>query len=200
MPPATAAAPAKEPAAVAFKAPSPQPSPLPRPAEAVVERPRIAIKPTSAIPSIIPNLNDLSGGETKTEEEGPTYISGDSRRPFSANDFLREWNKYAEEIKKQGKINLFTLMTSNPPALLDNYQVEVIIENKIQEGQLSIEKIDLLNHLRVTLQNFSIDIIGRQVEKNEKKKLYTSSEKYQFMAEKNPKLEEFRRKFNLNVE
>ena len=91
-------------------------------------------------------------------------------------------------------------MTSNPPALLDNYQVEVIIENKIQEGQLSIEKIDLLNHLRVTLQNFSIDIIGRQVEKNEKKKLYTSSEKYQFMAEKNPKLEEFRRKFNLNVE
>ena len=200
LPPATAAAPAKEPAAVAFKAPSPQPSPLPRPAEAVVERPRIAIKPTSAIPSIIPNLNDLSGGETKTEEEGPTYISGDSRRPFSANDFLREWNKYAEEIKKQGKINLFTLMTSNPPALLDNYQVEVIIENKIQEGQLSIEKIDLLNHLRVTLQNFSIDIIGRQVEKNEKKKLYTSSEKYQFMAEKNPKLEEFRRKFNLNVE
>jgi DNA polymerase III subunit gamma/tau len=99
-----------------------------------------------------------------------------------------------------GKINLFTLMTANPPTLLDNFQVEVIIENKIQEGQLGTEKIDLLNFLRVTLQNYGIDIVTRQIEKSDKKKLYTSHEKYHHMAEKNPLLEDFRKRFNLNIE
>ena len=89
---------------------------------------------------------------------------------------------------------------SNAPTLKDNYQIEIIIENKIQEGLLTTEKIDLLNYLRSTLRNFSIDIITRQIEKADKKKLYTSTEKYQHMAEKNPSLEDFRRRFNLNIE
>ncbi|WP_207427791.1 DNA polymerase III subunit gamma/tau [Pedobacter sp. SYSU D00535] len=194
----------KEPPPVAFKAPSPQPAPVPastKPAAtATTEKPRISIKPLTAIPSIIPSLNDLSGSTAKEENDEPQVISGDSREPFTANDLLREWNSYAEEIKRQGKINLFTLMTANSPTLLPNFQIEVVIENKIQEGQLAVEKIDLLNHLRIKMQNFGIDIVTRQAEKNDKKRLYTSSEKYQYMAEKNPVLEEFRRKFNLNVE
>jgi len=164
------------------------------------ERPKIQIKPMTAVPSLIPNLNDLSSGITQVEEEKPEYISGNKVEPFTQDDFLRAWNKYAEDIKKQSKINMFTLMTANPPLLLDQYQIEVTIENKIQEGQLMLEKIDLLNFLRVKLQNFAIDIVTRQIEKNEKRRLYTSSEKYQYMAEKNPRLEEFRRRFNLNVE
>lgn len=167
----------------------------------VAERPRISIKPITASASIIPNLNDLSGGVSAVQEdEGPKYVSGDSREHFSADQFLQEWNKYAEDIKRAGKINLFTLMTANSPSLLDNYQVEVIIENKIQETQLSVERVDLLNYLRVKLKNFGIELITRQVEKTDKRKLYTSSEKYQHMAEKNPSLEDFRRRFNLNIE
>ena len=167
----------------------------------VAERPRISIKPITASASIIPNLNDLSGGVSAVQEdEGPKYVSGDSREHFSVDQFLQEWNKYAEDIKRAGKINLFTLMTANSPSLLDNYQVEVIIENKIQETQLSVERVDLLNYLRVKLKNFGIELITRQVEKTDKRKLYTSSEKYQHMAEKNPSLEDFRRRFNLNIE
>ena len=167
----------------------------------VAERPRISIKPITASASIIPNLNDLSGGVSAVQEdEGPKYVSGDSREHFSVDQFLQEWNKYAEDIKRAGKINLFTLMTANSPSLLENYQVEVIIENKIQETQLSVERVDLLNYLRVKLKNFGIELITRQVEKTDKRKLYTSSEKYQHMAEKNPSLEDFRRRFNLNIE
>ena len=90
-------------------------------------------------------------------------------------------------------------MTANPPTLLDDFKIELVIDNRIQEELLMIEKIDLLNHLRVTLENFGIDIITRQAEQSEKKKLYTSHEKYQHMLAKNPKLEEFRKRFNLDV-
>jgi len=150
--------------------------------------------------SLIPNLNDLSADYSKKEEEKTDYVSGDSKRDFNAETMLRVWNEYAQKIKQEGKINIFTLMTSNAPTLLDDYQIELIIENKIQENQLSNEKIDLLNFLRVQLQNFSVDIVTKQIEQTNKKRLYTSAEKYQHMVEKNPSLEEFRRRFNLDLD
>ncbi|MEJ6979783.1 DNA polymerase III subunit gamma/tau [Pedobacter sp. P351] len=168
---------------------------LPVPAE----KPKISVKSLKSTPSIIPNLNDLSGPVNIAEEDTPKYVSGDSRMPFSSDDFLKLWNTYAAEIKKAGKINMFTIMTANPPRVLDDFKIELVIDNRIQEELLIIEKIDLLNFLRVKLENFGIDILTRQAEQNEKKKLYTSHEKYQYMLAKNPKLEEFRRKFNLDV-
>jgi len=163
------------------------------------EKPRISVQALKSAPSIIPNLNDLSGPVNKAEEDTPKYVSGDSRKPFSSDDFLQLWNTYAADIKKAGKINMFTIMTANPPTVLDGFKIELVIDNRIQEELLILEKVDLLNFLRIKLENFGIDIITRQAEQNEKKRLYTSHEKYQHMLTKNPILEEFRRKFNLDV-
>ena len=166
------------------------------------EKPKITMPKPSLMAgtALIPNLNDLSANYSKKEEEKTDYVSGDSKRDFNAETMLRVWNEYAQKIKQEGKINIFTLMTSNAPTLLDNYQIELIIENKIQENQLSNEKIDLLNFLRVRLENFSVDIVTKQIEQTNKKRLYTSAEKYQHMVEKNPSLEEFRRRFNLDLD
>jgi DNA polymerase-3 subunit gamma/tau len=38
------------------------------------------------------------------------------------------------------------------------------------------------------------------MEQTQKKRLYTSSDKYQHMLEKNPNLEEFKRRFNLDLD
>lgn len=178
--------------------PKDTPPPVQQP---VAEKPKVSIAKPSLMAgsSLIPNLNDLTSA-TKQEEEKPEFISGDSKNPFSAASMLEFWNEYANQMKQTGKINLFTLMTSNAPSLLDNFQIELIIENKIQEDLLVQEKIDLLNFLRVKLQNFSVDITTKQIEQTNKKRLYTSSEKYQHMVEKNPKLEDFRRRFNLDLD
>jgi DNA polymerase III subunit gamma/tau len=166
------------------------------------EKPKVSMPKPSLMAgtSIIPNLNDLTASYSKKEEEKVDYVSGDSKRDFNSETMLKLWNDYAQKIKQEGKINIFTLMTANAPTLLDNYQIELIIENKIQENQLSNEKIDLLNFLRVELQNFSVDIVTKQIEQTNKKRLYTSAEKYQHMVEKNPSLEEFRRRFNLDLD
>ena len=178
----------------------PTPSvPTPTVAEHAQEIAKPKIQTLKSVASIIPNLNDLSAPVSNAEEDTPKYVSGDSRKPFTQEEFLTLWNKYATDIKKTGKINLFTIMNTNGPTLLDDFKIDLVIENRIQEELLMIEKIDLLNFLRVSLENFGIDIITRQSEQTDKKKLYTSHEKYQHMAAKNPKLEEFRRKFNLDV-
>ena len=166
------------------------------------EKPKINIpKPgLMAGSSIIPNLNDISASYSKKEEEKIDYLSGESQNNFTEATMLKLWNEYADRINKAGKINIFTIMTSNAPILLENYQIQVTLENKIQENQLSHEKVDLLNFLRIELQNFSTDIVTRHLEQTDKKRLYTSSEKYEHMVEKNPKLEELRRRFNLNID
>ena len=150
--------------------------------------------------SLIPNLNDLEANYSKKEEIQVAYLIGESKLEFSSDSMLKFWNAYAEKIKKEGKINIFTIMTANPPVLLDNFLIELLIENKIQEDLLNSEKVDLLNYLRVELKNFSIDLQSRHMEQTQKKRLYTSSDKYQHMLEKNPNLEEFKRRFNLDLD
>ncbi len=176
-------------------APEPQEDPITEP-----EKPAASVPKTSFFTAtpLIPNLNDLASAPL--EEEKPDYLRGDARQPFSAEMLLNRWNAFAEKAKKENKINLFTLMTANPPVLLDNYQIELNVENKIQENQLQEARIDLMNYLRTELQNFQLDLVTKIVENTEKKRLYTSSEKYQYMVEKNPKLEEFKKRFNLDLE
>ncbi len=183
--------------------PNPQvsaaPAPLASPSPEVVKSPSLK-SGMLASASLIPNLNDLESPAKKAEADGPVYLSGDSQNPFTADEFLECWMRYAEKCKQVNKLNLFTLMTAAAPELKPNNEVVVGVENKTLESTLSFEKIDLLNFLRSELQNFSITLTSRQVEKTERKRLYTSTEKYQYMAEKNPKLEEFRRRFNLGIE
>ena len=179
----------------------PMVSPIPK---VVVDEPAVKITiPKFSVgnnSSLIPNLNDLEANYSKKEEIQAEYLSGESKLEFSSDSLLKFWNTYAEKIKKEGKINIFTIMTANPPVLLDNFRIELLIENKIQEDLLSSEKVDLLNYLRVELKNFSIDLQTRQMEQTQKRRLYTSSEKYQHMLEKNPNLEEFKRRFNLDLD
>lgn len=154
----------------------------------------------SGTASLIPNLNDLEANYSKKEEEKPGYLSGESRTEFDSDTLLKFWNQYAEKLKKEGKINIFTIMTSNPPSLLDNFVIELIIENRVQEELLINEKVELLNFLRTELRNFGIELSTKHIEVTGKKRLYTSTEKYNHMVEKNPKLEEFRRRFNLDID
>lgn len=169
--------------------------------EPIIEKAALSIpKPSLMAPgiSLIPNLNDLTSAQV--EEEEPQYLTGDSADEFSQEILINRWNEYAELVKKQGKINLFTLLTANAPVLQPSFKIELAIENKIQENQLMHERIDLLNFLRKDLNNYQIELITKLVENTEKKRLYTSIDKYQHMLEKNPKLEEFKKRFNLDLE
>jgi DNA polymerase-3 subunit gamma/tau len=175
---------------------------LPLQAEPEQKKLKISIPKTlgTANNSLIPNLKDMEANYYKKEEGKPEYLSGEIITEFDSESMLKYWNEYAKDMKKDGKINIFTIMTANPPALLENYIIEMPIENKIQENLLVDEKVELLNFLRTKLENFGIEIITKQIESTSKKRLYTSTEKYNHMIEKNPKLEEFRRRFNLDID
>ena len=166
-------------------------------------------KPKPFIPNLhststsvkIPSLKDLGNASTTeiAEEEDP-YIKGDAQEDFTMDSFLKYWSEYAARLKAERNMSLFTIFTANAPEMLEPYRFEVVVGNKSQENMFREEKPSLMNYLRVGLKNFSIEVNTRVDEIKASKKPYTTTEKYQHMASKNPQLVELRRRFNLDLD
>jgi DNA polymerase-3 subunit gamma/tau len=149
--------------------------------------------------SLIPSLTDLERVANGEDSDEPKYINGDAKEPFTYEQLMLYWNQYANKTKEDGKINVYTIMTASEPLLESPEEITVHVEHKIQEGQLQDEMIDLLNFLRPRLKNFNVSIQCKQVTRAVVNRLYTNVERYQYLVDKNPKLEEMRKRFNLDV-
>lgn len=154
---------------------------------------------SSKISSLIPSLTDLERVAAGADSDEPKYINGDAKEPFTHEQLMLYWNQYANKTKEDGKINVYTIMTASEPLLETPQEITVHVEHKIQEGQLQDEMIDLLNFLRPRLKNFNVSIQCKQVARAVVNRLYTNVERYQYLVDKNPKLEEMRKRFNLDV-
>jgi len=171
-----------------------------KPSQAPIIEPEVPTSINLVAPStLIPNLNDWASA-TVVEEKKTEYISGESAESVTQEMLHNRWRTYAEQVKKDGKINLFTLLNSGNPTLSAGNLIEFTLENKVQEELLLHERVDLLNFLRIDLNNFQLELKTIVAEQAEGKRLYTSTEKYEYMVEKNPAVEEFRKTFNLDLE
>lgn len=171
------------------------------PATAPVEKKPAASWSNAKLGSSIPDLGkifDVVAEDDKPDE--PTLLEGDEFQTFTYDEFLAVWHVYADELKKDNKINLYTVMTANVPTLREDFQVEVIVENQIQEDLLQVERIDIVNFLRPKLRNYRINLIPMRMASDTKRKPYTAQEKYNAMVEKNPVLDRLRQEFNLGLE
>lgn len=182
---------------------SPQPV-IKKAAPTLAENPGM-IKPLTgsllATPSLSPSLKGGSGlGGVAIEEEEDPYLKGTDKEAFTTDTFLKCWNDFAAKVKGDGKSTLFTILTTSAPVMLKPYTFEVIVSNRTQEAVFREEKPGLMNHLRTTLRNFDIEVQTRIDEQTVVRKPYTSIEKFQHMAAKNPQLMELKKRFNLEFD
>jgi DNA polymerase-3 subunit gamma/tau len=177
-------------------------------AEAKPEQP--AEKPKVFIPNVhsaatsvkIPSLKDLGKQveEAAQEEEDP-YLKGTDKEAFTIDRFLQLWTNHGAKLKADGKpATLYTIFTSVTPIVLSPEAFEVPVANKVQELAFRDERPYLLNFLRTTLKNFSIEVNARVDEQTVARRPYTAMEKFQYLAAKNPQLIELKNKFNLDFD
>jgi len=148
----------------------------------------------------IPSLNSVFDEKKVDEEKGPVYVTGDAQDNFGEQAFMNHWTALAEMVKSEGKISLYTVMTANKPELKENYKVNIIVENAIQQQLLIESKVDVLNYMRQKLNNFQVDLIPVMQQNHVIRRPVTDSEKYQAMVAQNPLLDTFRKEFNLGFE
>ena len=104
------------------------------------------------------------------------------------------WIDFAEQRKKyQAEYQLLT----QPYDLKDN-RVVVHLLSPVQETMLNNLKTELTTYLREKLKNSSILIVGEVKESDDKKMMYTSRDKFEYLLEKNPALRELKERLGLD--
>jgi DNA polymerase-3 subunit gamma/tau len=164
---------------------------------------KIALKPnisgSPALGTMIPSLTSMTNAAGEIESDEPKYVFGEDKEPFTFEELMLLWDEYVLKVKNENKINFYTILTTNEPELTSATEITVLITNTAQESILQAELVDFLNFLRTRLKNFELGIVTRKVESKIENRLYTSIERYHYLVEKNPKLEDLRKRFNLDL-
>ncbi|MFM6948293.1 MAG: DNA polymerase III subunit gamma/tau [Aquirufa sp.] len=171
--------------------------------------------PTSIIQNTLAAQKPVSGGsglrsakkiiDNNSQKESNNSNSNgnihEMNHPFTFEDIKREWHFIAEEFKAHNFINKYVMM--NRPFELIETILHIKVENEVQVQQFNENiRLELLSTLRDKLKNQLIDIELDIIEyvKNDKRALYTQSDKYDYLANKYPLLVEMKQKFGLDHE
>jgi DNA polymerase-3 subunit gamma/tau len=149
--------------------------------------------------SMIPSLTALTNAAGEIESDGPKYVFGEEKEPFTQEQLMELWKEYTQKIKEENKINFYTILTTNEPVLTKPNEITVLITNTAQDSILQNELVEFLNFLRTRLKNFEVGIVTKKVESKIENRLYTPKEIYHYLVEKNPKLDDLRKRFNLDL-
>jgi DNA polymerase-3 subunit gamma/tau len=145
---------------------------------------------------------DTKGSESDAADLSATGNNNTSAsKIFSHEELTSVWENIASEFKDANLINNFVMM-NRPIKLIDSI-IHIKVENEVQVQQFNENiRLEVLGKIRERLQNFSIDIALDviEMEKSDKKMLYTQSDKYDFLAQKHPLLSEMKQKLGLDHE
>ena len=130
--------------------------------------------------------------ETKPEEKNGAIISND--QPVSEALVKKAWAEFAEARKNQ--VAEYHLL--NREFDFNNNHITIYLSNPIEEPMLVSIKTNLVEFLRQTLNNNSIQVTGVLKEFQSKKVAYTNKDKIEHLAEKNPILHELKSRFGLD--
>jgi len=138
--------------------------------------------------------------EKGEDEESSEDLSKKPRTPFTEEQLRGKWKSFCYTIEKEGKTGLAATLTKHPVIIKDNFQLELVLDSKIQELELNSTKASLLDFSRKELNNYDIDLHDTIKESIVETKHLTNKDKFLQMVEKNPVLGELRERLGLDIE
>ena len=144
-------------------------------------------------PELEPEKKEVQENPKESLSEGPAD-------QFGYDDLVDKWNSYANRIKHEGKTSLHTTLTKYGPELKPNFIVQVKIDNSVQEEVLVIEKLALLEFLRTELNNHKIQLNTILSKSDSGNNLYTTRDKFEKIASKNPALNKLKDLLGLDLD
>jgi DNA polymerase-3 subunit gamma/tau len=170
-----------------------QPLPTTKP---VVQMPASGLSGLRSSKSVIKNK-----GKEDEEKEEQSAPGGLINQDFDLTKFLEVWNEIAQKYKDGNLINKFVMM-DRPIELIETV-AHVKVENEVQVQHFNEQlRMEVLGILRERLSNYTVDIVLdlTEQENDEKKLLYTQSDKFDFLVQKHPLLGELKQKLGLDHE
>lgn len=110
-----------------------------------------------------------------------------------------EWNSFAEKLKKEGRDREFNTLNQRVE-FQEDLSIKLTLSNSFQSLTIESLQQELLTYLRTKLNNGKIQLITEIEKLEDKKMIYTNSEKFEFLADKYPDLRELRTRLNLDTD
>jgi DNA polymerase-3 subunit gamma/tau len=142
------------------------------------------------------NLNSSPEVE-KTGENNPKQEDIVQTNPFTQDELMNIWNDYAQKTED---IYLKNVMQYIKPLLKDNFTIEIETLNPEQEGFFREKGSEIKNYLSTALQNANIKFDIKFTEETHQQTLFTDKDKYLYMLEKNPSVDNLVKEFNLRLD
>ena len=198
-------------------APAPEPKKVAEPAPAVAQ-PHTGATPQPTAPPVTPAANKpaspapvykksisisskLSGDAEKKTEVANAEVLPDLSAPFTNAALEKVWHLYANRMLDEGRMTLFSAMEKRKPVIGDNFNLTFSVDSVALQKDFNEQKTNILAYIRKELSNYKINL---QVEVNsaqgENDTPYTPSEKFKKLAEKNPAMNELKKRFDLDIE
>ncbi len=150
----------------------------------------------------------VSASQDEEEQQvGDAGFNNDRpRSPFNLKELWDVWDAYANTIKVQERQSYYATLTKRRPVQPDPdikpEILQLVLDNKIQLGDLEADKVNLLGHLREALQNWHIQLEGivEEDDAHDDIHLYTPEDRFKAMVQTNPSLQKLREQFDLDIE
>ena len=148
-------------------------------------------------------VSGLSLSSLKVQKEHKNkVVSATEDKEVRDNEVNQEsieehWKKFTEIITVNGERNMVALLQLDLPRLKNKVEIHYAVPNDTNRVELEKNSNELMAYLRDQLSNDALTLKIHLEVKEEKKFVYTNEDKYHALAEKNPALELFKKKFNL---
>lgn len=165
--------------------------------EIVAGQPEVVLKENGK-PKFTINLQTIfkaNRPEDKSTGAESVVVSADDQ-PVRLEALRQVWEEFAALRKSQHAE--YQLLTRE--FRFENNVVTIPLANPIEEPLLQGLRVQLTAFLRDKLNNSSLTVNGVLEEMGTRKSIYTSKEKFDYLAEKNPMLREMKERLGLDTD
>jgi DNA polymerase-3 subunit gamma/tau len=118
---------------------------------------------------------------------------------FTEEQLRTAWGKYLNALKQDNRDVEHT--TLNRPIVLEaGHTIVLEFDNAVQSIILERLQQDLVHYLRTSLKNRNINVSGKVRQQAGERKVYTNKEKFEYLADKYPKLKDLRDRLDLDTD
>ncbi|GAB3870763.1 hypothetical protein GCM10028824_19780 [Hymenobacter segetis] len=177
-----------------------EPAPRPSPAAAFSKIPSLASK--------IPSLKDLSSrtaaAASKSAQDAAALAEPQSPSgplaPIDPALLQRVWKEIAEERRAQDRMSEYWVL-NRPVTANAEHSIELAVDNPIQIDQFNEMRVEFLADLRRRTGHPRLNVLPVLTEAAPTaKRLYTTSDKFEYLAERFPALREAKQRLGLEAD
>lgn len=120
-------------------------------------------------------------------------------KAFTKEQLKVQWDSFVKWLESRERFSEFVIL--NRDFTLEGTTIHLAVDNEIQVELLTTAlRTEVLTHLRKAMQNSTIHIEVSILKEEEKPMIYTQAEKFKFLANKNPALNDLRNALGLDYD